>query len=148
MLETVIAATAAAGAGLMIWRFRARRRLTALWQQAGDSLGLRFVSRSRGVVMLLAGEVRGAPVAARLIPESTRNAVTIFVGPRATAICDGSQLEEPSNKPTALTVRGLRATIDEHGFTGERPHPPEEAEHVVRWVQASVAAYLNAEQSR
>lgn len=143
--SVIMALAASTGLGFLIWRVTQRSRMQQIWREVGSRLNLRVVGRGRGAVYELIGEIRGAPVAARLIPESTRTPVTIFVGRRAVARQTGEQLANPGD---AMTVYqgGFEAKIDAHGLIAELHGVPGTAEVGVHWLQTAVELYLNNHQ--
>lgn len=143
--SVVMALAASTGLGFLVWRMTQRSRMQQIWREVGSRLNLRVVGRARGAVYELIGEIRGAPVAARLIPESTRTPVTIFVGRRAMARQTGEELINPGE---AMTVYkgNFAAQVDAHGLIAELHGVPGTAEVGVRWIQTAVELYLNNQQ--
>lgn len=137
----IIALALSTGVGLFVWRMAQRARLSRVWREVGRRLSLRTVDTGRGAVFELLGEVRGAPVAARLIPESTRTPVTIFVGARADARRTGERLGAPGAR-IRLAEGGLDAQLDRHGLVAELAGFPSDPEVGVRWIQSAVNLYL------
>jgi hypothetical protein len=138
----VVALAASTGLGFLLWRIVQRNRMQQLWEEVSRRLHLRLVSHGRGAVYELIGEVRGAPVSARLIPESTRNPVTIFVGRRAMARQTGEELVADDD-PMIVYKGDFKAQIDAHGLIADLSKLPGDAAVGVQWVQNAVELYLN-----
>lgn len=125
-----------------MWRIVQRNRLRELWEEAGQRLHLRLVQHGRGAVYELVGNVHSTPVSIRLLPESIRHPVTIFVGRRAMARQTGEKLVVDED-PMKVHEGSFEAQLDMHGLVADIERLPQNASVVVHWVHSAVDLYLS-----